>query len=52
MSLGLAAESAHRGITYDADNFVAMYCGSPSAASWEDIIDNKLKEPPVTVQKN
>ncbi|MCI0506157.1 MAG: hypothetical protein L0Z73_08605 [Gammaproteobacteria bacterium] len=48
-SLGLAAESAYLGVTYDATPFVNG-C-SPPKTSGQDIIENKLQPPPMTVNK-
>jgi len=49
-ALGLAADAAHRGITYDAAQWQDSWCGLEDfeAASGQDIIDNKLQEPPLT----
>lgn len=46
-SVGLAAEYAYRGLTYNAADFS---CAS-TQTDWEDIVDNKLKESPVEVKK-
>jgi len=49
-SLGLAAEFAYRGLTYDASDAVDLFCRRTQTSS-EDIIENKLKIPPITVQQ-
>lgn len=49
-SLGLAAEFAYRGLTYDASDAVDLFCSRPRTSS-EDIIENKLKTPPIKVQQ-
>jgi hypothetical protein len=51
MALGLAAEAAHRGIDYDAGEFVAWYCAT-TPPTWEEIIEMKQNQkPPVTASK-
>jgi hypothetical protein len=51
MALGLAAEAAHRGIDYDASEFVAWYCAT-TPPSWEEIIEMKQNQkPPMTISK-
>jgi hypothetical protein len=51
-AIGVAAEVAHRGVTYDADDFIASYCPAPSSADWEDIIEMKQNQkPPLTASK-
>jgi hypothetical protein len=55
MSLGLAAQVAHLGVDYDADDFGGGWCPSPpstSMPSWEDIIEMKQEHrPPLTASK-
>jgi hypothetical protein len=51
-ALGVAAESAHRGVDYDADEFIALYCPAASMPDWEDIVEEKKNnEPPITMSK-
>jgi hypothetical protein len=51
-ALGMAAESAHRGVDYDADDFIALYCPAASMPDWEDIVEEKKNnEPPITMSK-
>jgi hypothetical protein len=55
MSLGFAAEVAHLGVDYDADDFLGGWCPSPpstSMPSWQDIIEMKQEQkPPLTSSK-
>jgi hypothetical protein len=52
-ALGLAAESAHRGVSYNAEDYLAWYCPSTPHPDWEDIVEDKRNnEPPLTVQRN
>lgn len=44
-ALGLAAEAAHRGITYDPDQWYNSRC-SPGGAGGMDVVNNKLQSPP------
>ena len=51
-AIGVAAEAAHRGVTYDADEFIASYCPDVSPADWQDIIEMKQhQKPPMTASK-
>jgi hypothetical protein len=51
-AVGLAADSAYRGIDYSAAAWQDVWCGVGDfeAASGQWIIDNKLQEPPLTAQ--
>jgi hypothetical protein len=52
MALGLAAEAAHRGVDYDASEFIALYCGTTTPATAEEIIEMKQNQkPPITASK-
>ncbi|MEM8950400.1 MAG: hypothetical protein AAGA21_12160 [Pseudomonadota bacterium] len=49
-AVGLAAEAAHRGIDYDADDWFVTGCPTGTASSGAggfDVIDNKLQAPPI-----
>jgi hypothetical protein len=49
-AVGLAADAAHRAITYNAAQWQDSWCGVGDfeAAGGQDVIDNKLQEPPLT----
>jgi hypothetical protein len=52
-AIGLAAETAHRGVNYDASEFLGLYCPAPaSMPDWQDIIEQKQNQkPPITASK-
>jgi hypothetical protein len=50
-ALGLAAEAAHRGVNYDADEFLAWYCPATPQPDWRDIVEDKRNnQPPLTLR--
>lgn len=52
MSLGFAAEVAHLGVDYDADDFLGGWCPSTPMPSWEEIIEMKQNQkPPMSASK-
>jgi hypothetical protein len=52
-ALGLAAEAAHRGVSYDADQFLSWYCPTTAQPDWQDIIEDKQhNEPPLTMLRD
>jgi hypothetical protein len=52
MAVGLAAEVAHLGVDYDADDFLGLFCPTTPMPSWEDIIEMKQEQkPPLTASK-
>jgi len=51
MALGLAAEVAHLGVDYDADDFLSL-CPTRPMPDWQDIIEMKQEQkPPMTASK-
>jgi hypothetical protein len=51
MAVGLAAEVAHLGVDYDADDFLGL-CPTTPMPSWEEIIEMKQQQkPPLTASK-
>jgi hypothetical protein len=51
-AIGMAAEAAHRGVDYDASEFIDLYCGATTPPSAEEIIEMKQNQkPPITALK-